>query len=327
MDASAFYAEYGLPILFVVVLVQQLGLPIPAFPLLILTGARAFADPMHAILALVLCVIASGVGNYLWFRAGRSYGYKVLAAVCRMSLSPDSCVRQAETAFERYGSGALVLARFLPGLGMVAPPLAGGFGVKAPVFLAYTGMGSALWAAVGLALGWAFHAQVELLLDAMATLGNQVIVGVAAVVALYVAHRAFRRWWLRKTLSAARISVAELHEMLSRGDDVLLLDVRSRTHRKLDNRSIPGSRPIDLDDLGHALVDIPRDREIVVYCACPNEASAARVAMLLRRRGVRRIRPLAGGIDAWATAGLALERGEPGVAADLLHPHATGRGA
>jgi membrane protein DedA with SNARE-associated domain/rhodanese-related sulfurtransferase len=327
MDANGFYAEYGLPILFVVVLVQQLGLPIPAFPLLILAGARAFADPAHAVWALVLCIIASGVGNYLWFRAGRRYGYKVLAAVCRMSLSPDSCVRQAETAFERYGSGALVLARFLPGLGMVAPPLAGGFGVKASAFLVYTGVGSALWAAVGLALGWAFHAQVELLLEAVATLGNQVIVGVAALVALYVAHRAFRRWWLRKTLSAARISVAELHEMLSRGDDVLLLDVRSRTHRKLDTRSIPGSRPIDLDDLGHALTGIPRDREIVVYCACPNEASAARVAMQLRRRGVRRIRPLAGGIDAWAMAGHALEQGEPGDAADLLRRSAATRDA
>jgi membrane protein DedA with SNARE-associated domain/rhodanese-related sulfurtransferase len=307
MNAAGFYADYGLPIIFGAVLVQQLGVPIPVFPLLILAGAQAFVDPVHGIWALALSVLASSLGNYAWFRAGRRYGYRVLKAVCRMSLSQDSCVSQTESAFERYGPGTLVIARFLPGLGMVAPPLAGGVGLETSTFLLFNGVGSMLWAAAGLALGWAFHAQVESLLDALATLGNQALVLVPVLVALYVAYRAWVRWRFRKALRAARISVEELHAMMSRGDDVLLLDVRSRLHRRLDGRSIPGSTPIDLDDVDQALAKIPRDREIVVYCACPNEATAASVALRLRKSGVSRIRPLAGGVDGWASAGFGLE--------------------
>lgn len=312
MDVSGFYAAHELPIIFGTVLVQQLGVPIPAFPLLILAGANAFADPAHGLWALVLAVIASSLGNYAWFRAGVRYGYRVLNAVCRVSLSPDSCVSQTETTFERYGFATLVLARFLPGLGMVAPPLAGGLGLETSTFLLYNGLGSTLWAAAGLALGRIFHMQVEWLFAALAKLGNQAIVAVACLVVLYVAYRFWKRWRLRRALYAARISVTDLHEMMGRGDDVLVLDVRSRTHRKLDGRSIPGSKPIDLDDIEQALAGIPRDRETVVYCACPNEATAAQVAMQLHKRGVARIRPLAGGIDAWATAGFEMERAEPG---------------
>ena len=307
MDPAGFYASHDLPIIFGTVLVQQLGLPIPAFPLLILAGAQSFGDPAHGIAALALSVLASGLGNYAWFRAGRRYGYRVLKAVCRMSLSRDSCVRQTESAFERYGPGTLVIARFVPGLGMVAPPLAGGVGLKASTFLLFNGIGSLLWAASGLALGWAFHAQIEWLFDALTALGNQAIVLVAVLVALYVAYRVWMRWRFRNALRAARISVEELHAMMSRGEDVLVLDVRSRMDRKLDRRSIPGSTPIDLDDADQALAKIPRDREIVVYCACPNEATAASVALRLRKRGVKRIRPLAGGIDGWASAGFDLE--------------------
>ena len=320
MDAADFYAVYDLPIIFGVVLVQQLGLPIPAFPLLILAGAQAFVDPAHGISALALSVLASMLGNYAWFRAGRRYGYRVLKAVCRMSLSADSCVRQTESAFERYGPGTLVIARFLPGLGMVAPPLAGGVGLETSTFLLFNGIGSVLWAAAGLALGWAFHAQIEALLDALAALGNQALVLVAVLVALYVAYRAWVRWRFRRGLRAARISVEELHAMMSRGDDVLLLDVRSRQHRKLDGRSIPGSTPIDLDDIDQALAKIPRDREIVVYCACPNEATAASVALRLRKSGVSRIRPLAGGIDGWESAGFGLEKISAGTATAATSP-------
>jgi len=161
MDLGAFYAEHGLWIVFGTVLVQQFGLPVPAFPLLILAGAQTLVDPAHGLWALVLSVVASSLGNYAWFIAGRRYGHRVLEAVCNISLSPDSCVRQAENAFERYGAGSLVLGRFVPGLGIVAPPLAGGFGVGAPTFLLYNGRGSAVWGRAGIARGWAFHTEVE----------------------------------------------------------------------------------------------------------------------------------------------------------------------
>ncbi len=299
MDLGAFYAEHGLWIVFGTVLVQQFGLPVPAFPLLILAGAQTLVDPAHGLWALVLSVVASSLGNYAWFIAGRRYGHRVLEAVCNISLSPDSCVRQAENAFERYGAGSLVLGRFVPGLGIVAPPLAGGFGVGAPTFLLYNGIGSALWALAGIALGWAFHTEVEWLLDALATLGNRALVGLAGVVVLYAAHRWWQRRQFRRALCDARISVDELRGMIERGETPLILDARSRVLRELDARTIPGSIAVDLDDLDRALAEIARDREVIVYCACPNEVTAARVATQLQKRGIARVRPLTGGIDAW----------------------------
>lgn len=299
MGIEAFYDEHGLWIIFGTVLLQQFGLPIPAFPLLMLAGAQTFEDPMHGLWALVLAVVASSLGNYAWFLAGRHHGHRVLNAVCRVSLSPGSCVRQAENAFDRYGLGSLVLGRFVPGLGIVAPPLAGSFGVTGPIFLLYNGIGSALWALSGVALGWAFHTEVEWLLDALARLGDRAAVVVALAVVLYAAHRGWQRWRFRRALRAARISVDELRERIERGDPPLVLDARSAMLRKLDLRSIPGSIVVDPDDLDRALEAIPRDREVVVYCACPNEATAARIALQLQKRGLGRIRPLAGGIDAW----------------------------
>lgn len=302
MSIDSFYSEYGLWIVFGTVLLQQFGLPVPAFPLLILAGAQTLDDPAHGGWALVLSVVASSIGNYAWFVAGRRHGHRVLNAVCKVSLSPASCVRQAENAFQRYGAGTLVLGRFVPGLGIVAPPLAGGFGVGAPTFLLYNGAGSALWALSGLALGWAFHTEVEWLLEALSALGNRAAVVVALAVALYAAHRWWQRWRFRRALRAARIGVDELRELIERGDPPLVLDARSAVMRDLDPRSIPGSIPVDPDDLDRALEAIPRGREVVVFCACPNEATAARIALQLQKRGIGRIRPLAGGIDAWETA-------------------------
>jgi membrane protein DedA with SNARE-associated domain/rhodanese-related sulfurtransferase len=286
------------------VLVQQLGAPIPATPLLLLAGAHAAADPIYGVYALALAILASGLGSLPWFWAGRRYGYRVLKLMCRISLSPDGCVRQTENVFERYGPAALLIAKFVPGLARVAPPLAGTFRFATTSFLLYYGAGNALWAGVGLILGFAFHAEIDWLVDLLAVFGGQAVVMLLGVLALYIAYRWLVRRQFLKSLRASRIGVAELQEMIGRGEAPIVLDVRSRTHRKLDARIIPGARAVDLDDLEGPLSQIPSGRDIVVYCACPNDATAVKVAMLLRRRGIRHVRPLAGGFDAWVSAGL-----------------------
>lgn len=302
MDVASFYVEHGLWIVFGAVLVQQLGVPVPALPLLVLAGARTADDPLHGLWALALAIVASSLGNYAWYVAGRRHGHRVLDALCTLSLSPESCVRQAENAFERYGTGSLVLGRLVPGLGLVAPPLAGGFGISTPTFLLYNGAGTALWALAGLALGWAFHAEVEWLLEALQAQGNRALVVIAAAVALYAGHRWLQRWRFRRAMYAARIGVDELRTLIERGEAPLVLDARSRASRRMDARSIPGSIAFDADDLDRVLAAIPPEREVVVYCACPNDATAAHIAQQLHERGIRRVRPLAGGIDAWEAA-------------------------
>jgi membrane protein DedA with SNARE-associated domain/rhodanese-related sulfurtransferase len=297
----AFDPEYGLAGVFAVVLVQQLGAPIPATPVLMLAGAHAAADPLYGVYALGLAILASAIGSLPWFWAGQRYGYRVLKLVCRISLSQDSCVRQTENLFQRYGAAALVAAKFIPGLARVGPPLAGTFRFGTVGFLLFYGAGNALWAGAGLLAGLVLHDEIGWLMDWLVLYSGHALLIVIAVIALYVAWRWFARRRFLATLRATRIGVAELNEMIGRGEAPIVLDVRSRTHRSLDPRMIPGARAVDLDDLEAALPQLPSDRDVVVYCACPNDATAVKVAMLLRRRGIGRVRPLAGGFDAWVS--------------------------
>ena len=303
MQITDFYDSFGLVTVFAVVLLQALGAPIPASPLLILAGAMAMEDPLHGIYALALAVAGSGIGSVPWFYAGRRHGYRVLKLVCRVTLSPDSCVRRTESAFERYGVASLVVAKFIPGFARVAPPLAGALRTRLVPFLIYSGAGAALWAGSALVLGLLFYEQIDWLLGRLADMGGLALVVLAGLLALYVAWRLVDRWRFLRSVRAARIGVTELYAMITKGDAPIILDVRSRTHRVLDGRSIPGAKPVDPDRLDETLVTSWREQEVIVYCACPNEATAFKVAQMLRSRGIRRVRPLAGGIDAWVDAG------------------------
>src|SRR5262245_11622717 len=273
-----------------------------------LAGAHAVVQPPYGAYALALAVLASLLGSLPWFWAGRGYGHRVLRLTCRISLSPDACVRQSETLFERYGAVALLASKFVPGLTHVAPPLAGTFRLRISRFLLWFGAGSALGALVPLALGAALYEQIESLIGWLSAFGGHAVAGLLALLALYIGYRWLARRQFLKTLRGARVDVAELRTMIERGEAPVVLDVRSRTHRKLDPRMIPGALAVDVEELDKALAQIPAGRNVVVYCACPNDATAVKVAMRLRRRGIRDVRPLAGGFDAWVGAGLRTSR-------------------
>lgn len=189
-------AEYGLAGVFAVVLVQQLGAPIPASPVLILAGARAAGDPMYGVYALALSMFASAAGSLPWFWAGRRYGPRVLRLMCRVSLSPDACVYQSREAFERHGPAALLIAKFVPGLARVAPPLAGTFRFPTARFLLYYGAGNALWAGSGLIVGVAFSSELDWLLQRLEAFGTPALLAVLGVLALYAGYR----WVVRRQL-------------------------------------------------------------------------------------------------------------------------------
>ncbi len=309
MDSlSELFREYGLASVFVVVLLEQIGAPIPALPVLLLAGAAATQDPLYGLYALVLAMVASTLGDLAWYAAGRRYGHRVLKTLCRVSLSPDSCVRQTENTFERRGAATLIVAKFLPGLSTVAPPVAGALGLRPGTFLIFNGAGAALWAGVGILAGLLFHGQIDWLLERTSELGGPALAIVAALLAAYIGWKWWERHRFLKSLEAARISVDELYAMMGRGEKLVILDVRSKTHRDLHGLRIPGALPFDLDAIDHVASGISPDHEVIVYCACPNDASAVNVAGILRRRGFKRVRPLAGGIDAWTAAGLGLEQ-------------------
>lgn len=295
---SDLVAQYGLLAVFLNVLLVQAGAPLPASPTLLIAGAVAATGRLSYPQLLVGAVSASVIADLFWYLAGARFGGRVLKTLCRMSLSPESCVRRTENIFIRFGLPSLLLAKFIPGFNLVASPIAGTLRARLPLFLLYAAGGATLWAGLLLLLGMIFHDAIERLLALLTGLGTWALVIVGAVVALFVAFK----WWQRrrflKSLRMAMIGVDELHQLMEAGADPVILEVRSPLVWA-GQPPITGAVLVDIADVDSALAGISRDREVVVYCAYPNEASAARVAKMLVQRGFNHVRPLRGGYDAW----------------------------
>ncbi|MBS0327821.1 MAG: VTT domain-containing protein [Proteobacteria bacterium] len=310
MDPSASaLLHYGAPLVGLNVFLQQIGLPIPAVPTMIVAGALSTSGRFDLGLAFAAAVAASLVADLAWFWAGRRHGYRVLRLLCRISLSPDTCVRQTEGIFERWGFYSVLVSKFIPGFSTVAPPIAGALRMKTSAFVVASLGSAALWAGAAMAVGALFAREVDALFAWMAAniaLGTLVL---SLLVALYVVVKAFERWRMTRFVVAAMISVDELRAALAGTSPPLVIDVGTRLAQSA-RPHIPGALPLDLDAIARR-TDLPRDRDIVLYCACPNEVSARRAAAILLRRGLRRARPLAGGIDAWVARGFPVEPGTP----------------
>ncbi len=303
MDAlSASLARYGVSLVGLNVFLQQMGLPIPAVPTMIVAGAMAAASRISAPGVFAISVAASVLADALWFWAGRRYGYKVLKFLCRVSLSPDTCVRQTEGIFERYGFFSVVVSKFVPGFSTVAPPMAGALRMSLGSFLGAALASAALWVGAAMAAGWLFSRQVDFVLAWMAANAALAAAIVGALLAAYVLYKAWQRWRLARFVVASRITVDELGELIDAKRPHHLVDVGSKLahgHRP----HIPGAVLLDLDEIDRSAHSFPSDRDIVLYCACPNEESARRAAQILHARGFKRARPLAGGLDAWIASG------------------------
>ncbi len=311
--------HYGLLVVFVNVLLAQLGLPLPAYPVLVITGALSARGHEQLAALLLTAVGASLVADLGWYTVGRRYGARVLATLCRVSLSPDSCVRQTESIFSRWGLPSLLVAKFIPGFAAIATSIAGNLRASLPRFVLFDALGAALWAGVAIVLGFLFDDAVGALLDRLADLGR---IGLALVLGGFLAF-GLVRWLQRRAfmreLRMARISVDALRALRDAGERPAVLDVRSIEARRRDGH-IPGSIHWSMDQGRGDRLEVPRDGEVVVYCACPNEASAAIVARRLMRAGFLHVRPLHGGVEAWAAAGLPLARSEDDEAVVVAPP-------
>ena len=304
-SALAQLSHYGVWFVGINVLLQQLGLPIPAVPTLMVAGALAGAGRMSGAGAFALSVLASLLADLVWFWAGRRFGYPVLRFLCRISLSPDMCVRQTEGIFERWGFYSVVLSKFVPGFSTVAPPIAGALRMPAGAFVVASVASAALWVGAAMGTGFLFAAQIDAVLTWMAAHFALAGTAIAAIVGAYVAIKAWQRWRLARYVNAAAISIDDLRAALDAESRPFVVDVGSRLAQQ-SRPHIPGAALLDLDAITK-LDDFPDDRDIVLYCACPNEASARRAAQILLNRGFKRARPLLGGLDAWISAGHPVE--------------------
>jgi membrane protein DedA with SNARE-associated domain/rhodanese-related sulfurtransferase len=307
-DPFALVARHGLLLVFANVLVEQAGLPIPALPTMVVAGAFAAEGYMPVVALITVVLVAALVGDALWYFAGRRYGVRVLRLLCMVSLSPDACVRQTEDKYGRWGTFTLVFGKFVPGVSTLAPPLAGAMGLTFPRFLLLDAIGSLLWAGVAVAVGAIFHGQITAVIDVLADLGVKALQVVALLLVAFIAFKWFERWRFLRSLRLARISVDELRNLIDAGSAPVVVDVRSPSVRALDGRYIPGALAMDLHDVREHRPDLPAEREIVFYCSCPNEASAAAAARQLMALGYAKVRPLLGGLDEWVAAGYDVER-------------------
>ena len=305
--------RYGPEAVFVNVLGASLGLPVPALPTLIVVGAALTAGGFgetHYVMQLALisfaALLGGTLGDVIWFWGGRRYGDKTLKAICRLSLSRDTCVKKTERFFGRWGVKVLLFARFIPGLSLVAVPLSGAMNIRARSFVLHDAVGVALWSSVGLAVGTVFSAQLDTIFWVVGQLGRQAIVILAVLLSVYVAYRYWRRAALMKTLGTARITVDELYASMALDIPPVVFDIRSVEKRILDPFTIAGSVHADERDLQAIVESYELDRKVVIYCSCPNEVSAAWMAKQLMELGFKDVVPLTGGLDAWRMAGLSL---------------------
>src|SRR5206468_2024107 len=291
---------------------EQLGLPIPAVPALVVAGALAAEGELSPLAVFGVAFVACMIGDAIWFLAGRRYGRRVMAFLCRVSLSPDSCVRQTEFRFERWGRLTLVLSKFIPGLSTIAAPLAGAMRLGWPSFLLLNSLGVVIWAGVAIGAGMAFHTEINEFIVGLEGLGTLAAEAVGVLLGGYIALK----WWERrrfyKMLRIARIGVDELRALIRGDERPVVVDVRSPGARVLDPRFIPGALAMDVAEVERRLEQLPADRETIFFWSCRNEVSAAQVAKKLIGLGYTKVRPLHGGLDAWIAAGYEVERREQG---------------
>jgi membrane protein DedA with SNARE-associated domain/rhodanese-related sulfurtransferase len=302
-------AQQGLWLVFANVLLQQLGVPVPAEPTLVVAGSLAARGllPLPGLVGVTWLAVL--IADSTWYWMGRRYGNQVLRVVCRLALSPDSCVRTTEQTFSRWGLKSLAVAKFIPGFSMVAPPMAGAMRVSWSSFLLFDLMAAVLWSSVGIGAGLIFYRQVDRILAALAGLGGWAPAVGVSLLAAFVSWKWVQRRRFYRTLRMARISVDELKRLIDVGARPVIFDVRTAAARERDPQRIPGAIALELAQVDGVVAELPDEREVILYCNCPSEASAARIARLLMDRGVRLVRPLAGGLQAWIDAGFKAETG------------------
>jgi membrane protein DedA with SNARE-associated domain/rhodanese-related sulfurtransferase len=309
--ALAFFVHYAYAILFLWVLVEQLGMPIPSIPVLLTAGTLAathrLSGPVSVASVLAACLIADST----WYFLGRRYGNAVLKLLCRLSMEADTCVAKTEGYFHRRGAFTLIFAKFLPGLGTVAAPIAGQTGMPYPRFLLYDLGGSIIWALAYILAGFFFGDIAQRSQMFFGMLGHFAVV----IFILMVFGLIFQRVWKQRTflkgVRERRVDPEQLLQMIDIAErqgniPPYIVDLRHPLDWLPDPRVLPGAIRVSPADLTAHQQQIPRDRDVILYCTCPSEETSGKVALQLHKLGINRVRPLRGGFEGWRDLGYPL---------------------
>ena len=287
-------------VVFLNVLLQQAGLPVPAVPTLLLAGSLAVSSNQLANI-LAAAIVASVIADWMWYLAGRAFGYRVLSGLCKLSINPGSCVSQTEARFVRWGLGSLVVAKFIPGFSTVAPPIAGSLRMALPGFLLAAAAGAALWAGLALGTGWILRREVQTVISALDEQAGSVLVVIVGIVAIWLSWKLWQKYRFRQWSAVPHITPAELLAAMETQQPLLLLDLRGHS-MVAETGPIVGATIAEHDRLLDAVGNWPRNQPIVTLCACPEDAGAVQAARRLLAEGYLSVRPLQGGYEAWLAA-------------------------
>jgi membrane protein DedA with SNARE-associated domain len=265
-ETIQFLIRHGYTLLFFWILFEQLGLPIPAAPLLIAAGVLAGIGQLNFALVFGVSVVASLLSDHFWYQIGRYRGSKVLSLLCRISLDPDSCVRKTQNIFTRHGARSLLVAKFIPGMTAVAPPLAGIFHMRPLRFLLFDGLGAFFWVGVFTGVGYLFSHQIEHLAADTSGMGPWIGLVVPGCLAAYIAWKYIQRQRFLHQLAIARITPEEVKQKLDAGEALLILDMRDALEFEIEPYTLPGAFQLPIEQLDEKHHEIPRDRDIILYC-------------------------------------------------------------
>lgn len=302
-EIVALLLDHGPLLVFVLTLASRAGAPLPAGPVLVVAGGLGALGQISLPATALLSLLANLLGDAVWYLGGRRYGYRVLRMLCRVSLSPDTCVRQSEGMFERWAGWSLVAAKFVPGVSVVAAPMAGALKMSWGRFVGWDLAAAAVWTAAYLAVGYAFRTQIGTVLAAMADMGPKALVVLALLVLLAVMLRYVRRRRSGGGPAIERITPEQLHTLIAGGMSPVIFDVRAPVAREATGM-VPGAVAIGLDEIASRARQLPSDAHVVVYCNCPNDVSAVKAAGLLVKLR-NHVQVLRGGHDAWAALAVA----------------------
>jgi membrane protein DedA with SNARE-associated domain len=261
-----FLIEHGYAILFGVVFLEQTGFPVASVPVLLGIGALSANGQFSVLVALLLAVLASLLADGIWYELGRRRGFGVLRVLCRISMEPDTCVKRTTNAFRRHGSGTLVASKFIPGFGAVATPMAGLLRMSPARFLILDATGVTLWAGLYLGLGVIFSRQLERVAAVIARTGTSLAVAAICLLGGYMGWKWVQRRRYLRQLETARITPEELWRRMQAGESFAILDLRHTPAIEAAGAKLPGAMRFPPEDLELKHHEIPRDRDIVLYC-------------------------------------------------------------
>lgn len=286
-------------IVFLNVLMQQAGLPVPAVPTLLLAGSLALSWNQVGQL-LAVAALASVLADWMWYAAGRAFGYRVLSGLCRLSINPGSCVSDTERRFLRWGPWSLVVAKFVPGFSIVAPPIAGALRMPWSNFVAGATLGAALWAGAAIWLGWLLRSEVGTAIALLNANGSLVLAVALGGLALWLAWKFWQKYSFERLATIPHITPLELIDALASERPPMLIDLRGPA-LIAEAGPIAGALAVSIGQLAEAARPWSKDQPIVTLCACPGDASAVQAAHHLVRLGYTAVQPLRGGYEAWQT--------------------------